>query len=157
MAIAAVFSSKRVKAVEKSVESVENNLNSPAHPADQKAVKSRFPQVICGFCGNVCRYFPRIFTSFHRILYRYHIFSTVFPTAGRSSIIFHRTARRNAPWKTHPTRKTCQSQYFLSRLRSCMASAMCIAPIDSLDSRSAIVRATRRIRSYPRAESLSFS
>ena len=38
-----------------------------------------------------------------------------------------------------------------SRVRSWIASAMCGARITSLESRSAIVRATRRMRPYPRA------
>ena len=44
-------------------------------------------------------------------------------------------------------------QYFLSRLRSWIASATCISLMTSLPSRSAIVRATRITLSYPRAES----
>ena len=44
-------------------------------------------------------------------------------------------------------RKVGQLQYFLSRLRNCMASAMCGARMISLSARSATVRATRRILS----------
>ena len=63
-----------------------------------------------------------------------------------------------------PLRKrgSCASKVFLtlpliqtfigrSRVRSWIASAMCGARITSLESRSAIVRATRRMRPYPRA------
>ena len=49
------------------------------------------------------------------------------------------------------------AQYFLSRLRYCIASAMCFALITSLSSRSAIVLATRKILSYPRADIPIFS
>ena len=68
-------------------------------------------------------------------------------------------------WRVgRPLRKgaPCASKVFLplpiiqtfigrSRVRSWIASAMCGARITSLESRSAIVRATRRMRPYPRA------
>lgn len=54
--------------------------------------------------------------------------------------------RQNRPCGAH------SPQYLRSRLRSWMASAMCRDRTTSLWSRSAMVRATRTRRSYPRAD-----
>ena len=91
---------------------------------------------------------PRAFVPLRDVV-PYGRLSTAFP-AGRRGRRPLRTFIGGVPGLTQAGRKRCRRHFNVLLLRYCMASARCAASILSAPSRSAMVRAMRRMRSWLR-------